>query len=170
MQELDPTAAQSLLGVTKEILYGAHMLLEYVDHNREEAQAAGVETIGIELSAILEGGKIEDIKDALEEAARTGERPQISLDGFAKLRRAERLVSDAEISLGRFTGGQMPSGFPQRKAMASPKISAPVCAHCTSHNHGSLGASSSFPASTVVLGILGMGVALTLIILAVRKP
>lgn len=92
---LDHGKTKKLLGVCTSVLDGASELVSFVDKNRAEARKLGIETIAIELSGIVEGGRLQDIRDSLDEAVKTSGPAEISTDGLAKLRRAESLLADA---------------------------------------------------------------------------
>lgn len=94
----------SLLGVCRNILERASNLLSYVDDRRDVARLSGVETIAVELSSIMEGGRMDRLLDALERSTLNGKPAQISLEGLQTLRRSERLLAEAADSILRFAG------------------------------------------------------------------
>lgn len=153
VQELGPTGVSDLLGLTTGIIQKVNRLIEYMDENRDEAKMSGVETITIELSAILEGGRLQRIEKALEESVQTADKPEISIDGFSKLRRAEFLVIEADKAIDR-----------QAKTPVLGQAQAPGAAAA---------ASSSAPRgesiSLILFGVIGAGVLLTVIILAMTS-
>jgi|SRR3990170_5674593 len=162
MQALDTEGARLLLDVTKDIIQKADSYIAYVDHNRMEARSAGVETIAIELSSILEGGRLVAVQDALEDAAKTGNRLMISLDGFAKLRRAEMLISEADQAVARFV--ETPSTPPVWLGYPNP---AP-----TQSLSGTVAQTSSLegiPISLLLLGVIGAGAVFAVVIMALTK-
>jgi hypothetical protein len=156
------------MDVTKEIIAKSKGLIEYVDHNRDEARMSGVETIGIELSSILEGGRLLDVQDALEDAAETGRRPEVTLDAFSKLRRAELLVSEADLVLARFLESPKTQVAMAGSGLAQHHHQA--CLHgCPSCGKSMLGAISDIPPSILILGIIGAGAIIALVVLALTR-
>jgi len=112
-ETLDPNAGRELFRVCTFVVDGAKERLDFVDGNREVARQAGVETIAIELSGILEGGQLERILDALEHSLSKGRAVQVTLDGLAKLRRAEGLLAEAGSNKSRY--------LPVRRREAQPE-------------------------------------------------
>lgn len=146
VHSLDPQGAARLLGIVRQVMGRAQVLIEDLDGNRRQARMAGVETVIVELSAILEGGRLQDIESALEEASRGSGRPEISMDGFSKLRRAERLVQEADENMAHFRGGMVPYGHAHGMG----------CSNCG----GGLSLGNinvSVPLPTLLIGIVGMG-------------
>jgi hypothetical protein len=165
MQALDPEGAARLLDTTKDILLKSKALVEYVDHNRQEARSSGVETIAIELSAILEGSRLNAVQEALEDAVETGSRPMITLSGFAKLRRAELLVAEADQAVTLFA--ETPSTSRLQMGYPSHPSHAP-CGLCgTSSGIGQ--ALENIPISLIVLGVIGAGAIFAVVIMALTK-
>lgn len=150
VQELGTQGVSDLLGLTQGIIQRANRLIEYMDENRDEARMSGVETIAIELSAILEGGRLQRIEKALEESVQTADKPQISIDGFSKLRRAEFLVIEADKAIDR-----------QAKTPILGQAQAPGAAAVASSS-----TSRGESISLILFGVIGAGVLLTVIILA----
>jgi hypothetical protein len=146
-QSMTLESSRRLLGVTKDIEEAGRLLIEYTDMNRADARLSGIETIAIEIGSILEGGKLRQVRDALEEALEKSETPSISTEAFSKMCRAERLVADAELNLARFTGAR-PFGLSGMYAR---------------ENHSVSGISwAEIPASILLLSIIGAGAILTL--------
>lgn len=153
VQELGAQGIKDLLGVASGIIEKANRLIEYMDENRDEAKLSGVETIAIELSAILEGGKLQRVERALGESVRNGETPLISIDGFSKLRRAEFLAIEADKAIDRHVKtGLVPSGMGQ----ASLPVPPPSILRGES-------------LSLILFGVIGAGALLTVIILAMTR-
>jgi hypothetical protein len=147
VQDLDAEGAARMLSVVREVMNRARQLVEYLDSHRGVARDAGVETVVIELSAVMEGGKLQDVEDALEEASRGKGKPQITIDGFKKLRRAERLVLEAEENLAHFA--------PEPRGLILAGRPGMGCSSC-----GALGQQSWFaqiPPSVLILSLIGAG-------------
>lgn len=154
VQELGPAGVSDLLALTTGIIQKVNRLVEYMDESRDEAKMSGVETIAIELSAIMEGGKLQRVSKALEESVKTGETPLISIDGFSKLRRAEFLALEADKAIDRHVkAGPAPLSMGQALPMvqASPSILT----------------AESLP--LILFGVIGAGAILTVIILAMTR-
>lgn len=155
VQSLGPDGVDRLLEITRDVLGRAKALVEHVDRDPQESRLSGIETVGIELSGILEGGKLSSLEDALVDAKETGERPHITVDGFTKLRRAEHLLGEVDLEISRYV--ESPVG--RRAEMGSVHI-------------GQATPPATAPLSTplLILGVIGAGAILTVIILAlVRK-
>lgn len=155
VQVLDLEGSRHLLGVTKDLINRSQSLVEYVDRNREEARLSGVETIAIELSAILEGGRLSSVRDALEDAVQTNEHPAISIEGFSKLRRAEFLVSEVDQAIARHA-----------ERPTNPQLGWAPMPYQPGLGQVSL---SQIPTSLLILGVIGAGAILTVIILALTR-
>lgn len=155
VQTLDVEGARRMLGVTKDLILRATSLVDHVDRNRHEARLSGVETIAIELSAILEGGRLQSVEDALEEAVRTESHPAMTIEGFSKLRRAEFLIGEVDHSIERYVQTpvhEMGRGFLPQYAPARMGTSL-----------------SEIPTSLLILGVIGAGAILAVIILALTR-
>lgn len=163
MQSLDAEGASRLLDVTKDIIAKVQALVLYVDHNRQEARSSGVETIAIELSSILEGGKLIGVQDALEDALGKGSRPMITLDGFSKLRRAQLLISEADQAAAMFVENPAAS----RGNLGHGSHSS--CGLCGTSSGVGLSAIGNIPVSMLVLGVIGAGAIFAVVIMALTK-
>lgn len=104
LQTFENATSQELLFVCHSVLERSQEILAFVDGNRELAQKAGIETIAIELGSILEGGGLERVLDGLEYSVLKDRPAQVSLEGLARLRRAENLLAEANNNIARFTG------------------------------------------------------------------
>jgi len=149
LEPLDPSKTQQLLEVTNNVLSGARALVDFLDTNRSVARAAGIEALTVELSGIIDGRRLEPIKDELSEAVLAGKPSEISSEGFYYLTRAEKLLAEAHGDLARFTGKHASSGA--ERAMI-------------------LGQASESPLSdkTIILATLAV-VALAIVALALKK-
>lgn len=114
----DPEQTKTLSAVLERAQAKAEVLIGLVHADRELASAMGIEGIAIEVLAIQGSERFVRVKDALEEAARTGASVTLTHDGLGKLHRLEALVSEGEQQLSRFTesGGKVLSG--RRRALA----------------------------------------------------
>jgi len=104
LQKFDVDATKGLLVVCQAVIDQAKELLAFVDGNRTVAKQAGIETIAIELSGILEGGGLDRILASLENSALKDRTAEVTLEGLARLRRAETLLAEANNNIARFTG------------------------------------------------------------------
>lgn len=111
--------SKKLLGTAQRVAGALNRLLPYIDSHREEAARIGVETIGIELSS--ERAELSNVQDALEEAVQKNDSVQLSQSGLELLRRAEKLVAEADQNLSRF--GKRPASL---GSPASPDLLLPV--------------------------------------------
>jgi hypothetical protein len=108
-ESFDQDQARALLDVAQQRLAGAQVLLQFIDLNRDLARHAGVETIGIELVALMEGDRLSRVVDALEESVECGDQVKISTDGLGVLKRIETLLAEASANIRRFTEGDFSS-------------------------------------------------------------
>lgn len=105
-QDIDFNHSKKLLGVARHAMNAGYALIEFVDFNRDLARQTGVETIAIELSGMIDGGKLESVADTLHDATLAGQGTKLSEEGLGNLRRAERLLSDAAANLKRYGNTQ----------------------------------------------------------------
>jgi len=106
-ESFSPEHAESLLAITKHVFERALHLMGFVDTSRDLAKEAGVETITLELASILDAGRLDRVRDALERAVVADTPAQISLEGLQLLRRSERLIAEAADSVRRFAAHQL---------------------------------------------------------------
>lgn len=104
LDAIDYLNTKKLLSLSKYVMQGGRALVEFVDYNRTAARQAGVETIAVELSGIIDSGKIQSVYDSLHEAAFNGRDSKLSREGLTYLRRSERLLAEATSNLVRFSG------------------------------------------------------------------
>jgi hypothetical protein len=78
---------------------GTRELLTFVDDNREAARLAGVETIAIELAAMMEGERLTRVHSTLEKATLSGKDAEVTMDGIDRLKRAEKLLAEAVLAI-----------------------------------------------------------------------
>jgi len=100
LKTFGPDDTLRLLAVARKTWASTEVLIDLVDSNRDAARDAGVETIAIEISS--EKAKVIDVLNALEDAAKRGKSVELSNDGLAVLRRAEKLAAEAMSNLQRF--------------------------------------------------------------------
>jgi len=101
LQKYDADASRSLFLVCQAVIERAKELVEFIDGNRALAKQAGIETIGIELSSILEGGGLERILDGLENAVVKELPSELTLEGLSRLRRTESLLAEANANISK---------------------------------------------------------------------
>lgn len=74
-----------------------------MDTHRDVARLAGVETLAIEMSSILEGGRLQAMVDTLHESAMIeSDTAHVTLDGLDVMRRAEMLLAEAIRNMDRY--------------------------------------------------------------------
>jgi hypothetical protein len=116
----DAERARSLLSIFSNTTRKAEILVGFVRSDRAQASAAGIEGIGLEIMTILESERFVRLKDALEEAVRSGEQVALSHEGLGKLHRLEALVSEGEHQLARAGGSDMKSLGGRHLSQAGP--------------------------------------------------
>lgn len=104
LERFDTYAAESLFHITQSVMDHSRELLEYVDGNRDEVKPAGIETIVIELSGMIEGGGLHRVLDTLEEAILKKRSVDLTIEGLGRVRRAEGLLAEASSRISKFTG------------------------------------------------------------------
>jgi hypothetical protein len=104
LQSFDADAARALLVVCQSVIDNSKDLLGFVDGNRTIAKQAGIETIAIELSAIIEAGGLDRIRGSLENSIIKDRPTQITLEGLSRLRRAESLLAEANNNITKYAG------------------------------------------------------------------
>lgn len=101
---IDRGNSKLLLETARYVLGSAKTLVEFVTDNRLMARQLGIDTIVVELSGLEVSGKLQQVKDALEESVSLGAETKLTLEGLQYLKRAEKLVSDASLAIARATG------------------------------------------------------------------
>lgn len=104
-ETFDRERTGELLGVARTTLSTTETLLDFVHNNRNIARQAGIETIAIEILAIMHGQSFLGVIDAIEEAGREGEPVNLTRGGLSTLRRIEALVAEASMNIRRFSDG-----------------------------------------------------------------
>ncbi len=100
-------------------------IVSLIDEDRDAARKAGIEVLGLQIRAILEGEKFSRVMDALEDATFRRVAVQLTREGIDKVHRLERLVSDADtIVIQRMSGrkkelGRSIGDLPQRTQLDS---------------------------------------------------
>jgi len=100
-----PDRTAELLNAARNSLSTAELLLTFVHGNRNIARQAGIETVVIEIFAIMQGESFSGVIDAIEEAGRNGQPLNLSHGGLATLRRIEALIAEASMNMRKFTDG-----------------------------------------------------------------
>lgn len=98
---IDRDHSRQLLGMARHVIENAKALIEFVTENRWMARQLGIETLIVELSGIDASGKLERVRDALEETVATGSETRITLEGLSYLKRAEKIVAEASRAIAR---------------------------------------------------------------------
>jgi hypothetical protein len=101
----DAAQAKSTLAILDSAVAKAEILVGFVREDRSQASAAGIEGVGLEIMTILESERFVRLRDALEEAVRSGEGITLSHEGLGKLHRLEALVAEGEQQLARSGSG-----------------------------------------------------------------
>jgi len=93
---LGPGVCQDLMWTLRSVIERGTVLFDWLDSERDRARDLGIESIIVELLALVEGVRLRHIYDALEEAVESKSGCEITEEGLAALHRAERLIADAE--------------------------------------------------------------------------
>lgn len=105
LESFTPEQSVDLLEVARHSLSGAEALLDFVHENRELARHSGIETIAVELLAIMQGDRFSRVIDALDESAKEGIPVELTAEGLATLRRVESLLAESSANIRKFTEG-----------------------------------------------------------------
>lgn len=96
------------LETTKYVLDSSRVLVDMLYEHRRSLRQVGVESVIVELSGIIASRRLEDIKETLEEASAKKKEAHLTIEGLSYLKRAERLVADASLGIGRLSGVKEP--------------------------------------------------------------
>lgn len=113
-----------LLSISKKVMEGTRELLAFVDDNRDAARLAGVETIAIELAAMMEGERLTRVHSTLEKATLSGKDAEVTMDGIDRLKRAEKLLAEASGAIKKTTSSPilLGSGTLGQTASTNPAL------------------------------------------------
>lgn len=95
--------SSELLKISRDVLRRGRSLVDFLDSHRDVARQAGVETLAVEISGVLEGGRLQAVVDTLEESSRREATAQVSMEGFDAMRRVETLLAEAVRNIDRFS-------------------------------------------------------------------
>lgn len=116
-ETFDVDAQARLLDLVREELEKSEQLLELVDNRRSDARTAGIESIAIEICALIEGGRLQGVADTLAESIEKGVAAHITTTGMDRVRRVEKLLSEANMGLTRIPApGRLSGEAPARLA------------------------------------------------------
>ncbi len=104
LDRFDHVATAELFKISKAVKDSASELIEFVDTNRQMARMAGIETIAIEVSTLLEGDRLAGVLDALRDAGSKGREAELTQEGLSRLRRAEKLIAEANSNIKTYLG------------------------------------------------------------------
>lgn len=93
---LEASVCQNLMWTLRSVIQRGNALFDWLDSERDKARDLGIESIIVELLALVEGVRLRRIHDALEDAVESKSGCEITEEGLAALHRAERLIADAE--------------------------------------------------------------------------
>ena len=97
----DIEKTKHLLGVCGKVLDGTNELIEFVDKNRKMARQIGIETIAIELSGLVDGARLGDVRNVLAQGVKSAQAIALSPDIVTRLGRAEMLLSEASSEIAK---------------------------------------------------------------------
>lgn len=121
-ETFDERKAKDLLGIARTSMDNAQAILEFTDADRQTARQAGIETIAVEISALLQGERLERVLDALETSATRDKPVQLSGDGLGVLRRLERLAAEAGRNLALYAQTSVTSARRRAEPAAIPEF------------------------------------------------
>lgn len=166
LETFDARQTREMYGLTSSIVTRAKELVEFVDSNRELAKRVGIETIGIELSGMLEGDRLRQVLDALQLAASRNQAECLTEEGLATLRRAEKLLAEANASIMEHTGIRMER--PLDAAVFMGQQNVPQQQPISNIIHNNAGANPSGGENTlivpmVIIGVVGLAAIIAVI-------
>jgi hypothetical protein len=151
--------------IVQYVLLGSQAMVDFLQYDRDLAREAGVESLCVEISAILEGDKFDRVVDAIGEAVQNNTAVTLSRRGLARVRRMESLLAEVQKNIGRFTPSGILAQFTQERRADVPQVGqrwAPVLRN----DLGALGQEKSTGTFPVGYLILVGAIALTLIVYA----
>lgn len=107
MVSLANTTCSELLVSLRSILDRGNEIFNWMDSERDLARRLGIETIVIELMALVEGVRLRYIHDALQDAVEANSGCDLTEEGIATLHRAENLIAEAEKRLPKGSNGTL---------------------------------------------------------------
>lgn len=105
LEPFDPPRTKDLYLAAHAALSGSESLLDFIDSSRDLARQAGIESIGIEILAILQGSRFSRVIDALQDAVQKNGPVQLTREGLQTFRRVESLLAEAGQNLKKFSDG-----------------------------------------------------------------
>lgn len=107
LETFSPESGLELHTSTKKTCDGAMALVDFVRKNRDLARQAGVETLAIEITAIMAGEKFRQVLDALDESVFNAQPLYLTTEGMAVLRAVETLLAEASLNIRKHS--EMPA-------------------------------------------------------------
>jgi hypothetical protein len=120
---IDRGNSKLLLETARYVIDKSKILIEFMTENRLLARQLGLDTVIVELSGIEASGKLESIKDALEETVASGTETRLTVEGLTYLKRAEKLVAETSLAVTRLTGNASGTTPVQGRALGNSIIS-----------------------------------------------
>jgi hypothetical protein len=111
LEQLDSEKTRTLLHIAKSVREGGRVLVHFLDTHRAVARVAGIESLAVELSGVIDSRRLDSVVDTLEEAASQGKPADISTEGLFYLKRAEKLLAEANAELMSYTGSMPDERF-----------------------------------------------------------
>lgn len=96
----------SIYEIASSVRKKSEDFVTFVEQNRGVARQAGVEMLAVQLTSILEGGKFQQVMDALEASAFGNVPLSLTQEGADKISRMERLVADVDHVIVSFMNGR----------------------------------------------------------------
>jgi hypothetical protein len=91
----------------RNTISSAETLLDLIHSRREVARQSGIETIAIEILAIMQGQAFTGVIDAIEEAVQEEQPVSLTRMGLSTLRRIEALVAEASMNIRKFSDEEL---------------------------------------------------------------
>lgn len=123
---VDRSNAGFLLETTDYVIQSAKVLIGYLGTHRNALRQVGIETVIVELSGIAASGRLEGIKDTLEEAVKSGREAKLTLEGLSYLKRSEKLVAEAFMGVSMLTENTHRKSVTLGENPAPPQVLAQV--------------------------------------------
>lgn len=152
---IEAGTSKDLMLTLRSVIERGNALFDWLDSERDRARSLGIESIIVELLALVEGVRLRHIYDALEDAVESNTGCEITEEGISALHRAERLVADAEKRIPE-------SARPSRKGMV---LSGP---RTLSQDSGSSNTLTIL--ALVFMGTIGLAALAFALYMATRNP
>jgi len=167
VETFEPAKVKQLSIIVQHIILGSQAMVDFLQYDRELAREAGVESLCVEISGILEGDKFDRVVDTVEEAVQKNTAVTLSREGLARVRRIESLLAEAQNNISRFTPGGILAKFTQERRAGARQVPGELGQRWLPVMRNNLGATNQAPSVVSIVSMIFLGaIAVTLIVYA----